>query len=62
MRRVGAPSGCSSGVLFELETEGGQEILQGEGDQDVGLVGVLIHSESEHSRFGVLLFRGDSSM
>ena len=37
--------------------EDGQKILQGEGDRDVGLVGVFVHSESKN-RFDALLFRG----
>jgi hypothetical protein len=45
------------GVLFELETEGGQEVLQGEGDWDGRLVGVFVHSESEN-RFDALFFGG----
>lgn len=48
---------AGDGVLFELETEGGQEVLQGKGDRDGRLVGVFVHSESEN-RFDALLFRG----
>ena len=49
---------ASDEVLFELETKGGQEILQGEGDRDVRLIlGIFVHSESE-KRFDALLFRG----
>jgi hypothetical protein len=48
---------ASDGVLFELETEGGQEVLQGEGDWDGRLVGVFVHSESKN-RFDALLFWG----
>ena len=47
---------ASDEVLFELETKGGQEILQGEGDLDVGLIKVFVHGESEN-RFDALLFR-----
>ena len=42
-------------VFLELDTEGGQEILQVEGDVDVGLVWIFIHSESENG-FDPLFF------
>ena len=48
---------AGDGVLFELETEGGQEVLQEEGDWDGRLVGVFVYSESEN-RFDALFFGG----